>query len=360
MRDAQAIDPVGGSVSGNGLFDEIGRFLDTHALGTDPAYYAFAYAVVSAPDGALAQAVARLTEQGVRLTRHDIERLGGSVGDAVGMQGEVGDGAPHRDRPAPSGRRIERNTEADTAVALVAETQQQVDGFARIMRTIRDETHGFGCELARSAAAISQLAELDQITQITGSMIARIHDSEVRLARATAEAETLRGKLAEARDTARRDVLTGLPNRRAFDEAFRNRRDHDAPFCLAVCDIDRFKRINDSHGHPIGDRVLSAVARTLSEECNGHLVVRHGGEEFAVLLHGLTLADAAAHLDGARNVVAHKRFRMRETDKPLGQVTLSVGVTAVQGGEDIAAAFERADRLLYTAKSEGRDRVCAA
>ena len=250
---------------------------------------------------------------------------------------------------------------------LVEATQAQVDDFTTMMRAMQDQTRDFGVNLAQSAAAMQHAVPagrpgegLDAIARITGTMLARVRDAEVRLDQATREADTLRAKLAEANDTARRDALTGLPNRRAFDEAFRNRRDHDAPFCLAVCDIDRFKRINDSHGHPIGDRVLSAVARTLSEECNGHLVVRHGGEEFAVLLHGLTLADAAAHLDGARNVVAHKRFRMRETDKPLGQVTLSVGVTAVQGGEDIAAAFERADRLLYTAKSEGRDRVCAA
>ena len=63
---------------------------------------------------------------------------------------------------------------------------------------------------------------------------------------------------------------------------------------------------------------------------------------------------------GVNRAIAGKRFRLRETDKPLGQVTLSIGVTAVQTGETIDAAFERADRLLYTAKSDGRDRVCAA
>lgn len=89
-------------------------------------------------------------------------------------------------------------------------------------------------------------------------------------------------------------------------------------------------------------------------------MVRHGGEEFAVLLRGITLADAAMHLDGVRNVIANKHFRLREGDKPLGQVTLSIGVTAVHAEEAIDAAFERADRLLYTAKTEGRDRVCAA
>ena len=343
------------------VFARVGAFLASQGLSPEPAHYTVAYDVVTNPDGAIAQAVARLTDGGFRLSRSDIEKLGGrvSLGAAVGAD----EAEPVRVRE----RRDHASEVEDQAVRLVEATQAQVDDFTTMMRAMQDQTRDFGVNLAQSAAAMQHAVPagrpgegLDAIARITGTMLARVRDAEVRLDQATREADTLRAKLAEANDTARRDALTGLPNRRAFDEAFRNRRDHDAPFCLAVCDIDRFKRINDSHGHPIGDRVLSAVARTLSEECNGHLVVRHGGEEFAVLLHGLTLADAAAHLDGARNVVAHKRFRMRETDKPLGQVTLSVGVTAVQGGEDIAAAFERADRLLYTAKSEGRDRVCAA
>lgn len=342
------------------VFSRIGAFLAAQGLSPEPAHYHFAYDVVTNPDGAIAQAVARLTDGGFRLSRSDIEQLGGKVvaGAAVG----AGEAAPARRPPREPASAVE-----EQAVELVEATQAQVDDFATMMRTMQDETRVFGRDLAQSAAAIGRTVPsglagggLDEIARITGSMLARIRDAEVRLAHATDEAESLRIKLAEANDTARRDALTGLPNRRAFDEAFARRRERDGPFCLAVCDIDRFKRINDAHGHQIGDRVLSAVGRTLGEECRGHLVVRHGGEEFAVLLHGITLADAAMHLDGARNVIANKRFRVREGDQNLGQVTLSIGVTAVHPGEVIDAAFERADRLLYTAKTEGRDRVCAA
>lgn len=343
------------------LYSQIGAFLASHGLSPEPCHYNFAYDVMANPEGAIAQAVARLTDGGVRLSRSDIEKLGGAV--------VVGGAPPPPEPPAPSrreSRAMEQRVE-DEAVQLVADTQAQVDGFADMMRAMQDETRGFGRDLAQSAAAIDRStpvsqagAGLDEIARITGSMLSRIRDAEMRLAHATHEAEALRAKLAEANDTARRDALTGLPNRRAFDEAFATRREPDGPFCLAVCDIDRFKRVNDEHGHQIGDRVLSAVGRTLADECNGHLVVRHGGEEFAVLLHGITLADAAMHLDGVRNVIAGKRLRLRETDKPLGQVTLSIGVTAVHPGETMAAAFDRADQLLYTAKAEGRDRVCAA
>ena len=332
------------------LFEDIGRFLTTHGLSPAPPHYEFAFQTLSDPDQPLGKAVARLTEQGVRLAKGDIERLGWRVVD----------GPPLARAPRPFGdAKTAAGPPADTAIELVAQTQQQVDGFARMMQTMQDDTRGFGRDLARSAAAITQLAEIDEITQITSTMIARVHDSEVRLAVATAEVDTLRAKLAEARDIARRDVLTGLPNRRAFEEALVDCGMHAGPHCLAVCDIDRFKRVNDLHGHAVGDRVLTAIGQAIAAECAPHLVVRHGGEEFAVLLCGMTLEDAAALFETVRTTVAQKRFRVRETNTALDTVTVSVGITAIHDGEAVDTAFARADRLLYAAKNQGRDRICA-
>lgn len=350
MRDAQSAQ----SMAGEGLFEQIGRFLATHRLRPDPAHYAFAHAVLSAPDGALAAKVAQLTEGGVRLLRRDIEALGGEVVDAPQPTDEP---VERRDT-----RREDEQRDGQTD-RLVAETQRQVDGFATIMQTFHAETRGFGDHLAESAAAITtmpNLAEIDAITRITTTMIERIRESELRLAKATQETNILRAKLIEARDTARRDTLTGLPNRRAFDEAFAARDPEGGPYCLAVCDVDRFKRVNDAFGHGVGDRVLTAIGQTIADGCDGHLVVRHGGEEFAVLLSGISLSDAAELLDTVRGTVAAKRFRNRETDNPLGQITFSAGVTAIHADETAESAFARADRLLYTAKDDGRDRVCTA
>ena len=194
-----------------------------------------------------------------------------------------------------------------------------------------------------------------ELARITGAVLTRVHAAEHRLAQATRESEDLRVKLEEAQMTARVDMLTGLPNRRAFEEAFAARR---GVACLALCDVDRFKRINDGYGHGVGDRVLSAIADTLRVACEGHLVARHGGEEFAVLLTGLTPERAATLLETAREGVATKRFRSRETDMLIGRVTVSVGLTAVQPGEALEDAFARADRFLYSAKATGRDRLC--
>ncbi|TPG13739.1 GGDEF domain-containing protein [Sphingomonas oligophenolica] len=324
---------------GDDLYDRIGAFLADQSLSVDPVNYAFAHHVLGNPGSEVARAVARLTDGGVRLQSKDVEEFGCTV--AVGTTADP----------------------EDRAHQLVAETKAQVDGFASIMRALRDETRGFGRDLEQSAAAIERApgaAGLVDIARITGTMLGRVRDAESRLAQATSEAEALRSELAEANDSARRDALTGLPNRRAFEEAFQARDLATGPYCLALCDIDRFKRVNDEYGHSVGDRVLSAIGRALVELCAGDLVVRHGGEEFAILLTATDLISATAKLQAACAGIAGKRFRNRETDHPLGQITVSIGVTAVREGEEAEAALDRADRLLYTAKANGRDQVSAA
>lgn len=344
MRDAGAARR---SVGGDDLFDQIGAFLGAQGLSPDPAHYCFAYAALADPDTPMARAVARLTDGGIRLNREDIERLGHKVLDG---------GAPM----APRGMQTDADTHADR---LVEQTRATVDGFAVMMRAITDETRGFGNDLAASAAAIdrvSPIAGIDEIARITTTMMNRVRDAERRLARADEETQALRAKLAEAHQAARSDMLTGLANRRAFEEAFATRDQAAGPWCLAVVDVDRFKQVNDDNGHAVGDRVLAAIARLLADGFPDQLVARHGGEEFAVLLGGVGLADAARLIDAARDAVSAKRFRTRDTDQRLGRITLSAGVTAVQPGEDGERAMARADRLLYAAKAGGRDQVCAA
>jgi diguanylate cyclase len=314
------------------LFVRIGAFLSDHGLSPDPAHYAFAFAILSDPEGALGRAVADLTDGGVRLSSRDIEGLGGSVGA----------------RTAAS---------SSPVAAMEVDVAEAVDGFAGVMRAMHDETLGFGRDLAAHADAMRRAGPgVPELARITGAMLARIHEAEGRLANATRETEDLRGKLHEARAVARRDPLTGLPNRRAFEEAYADtpRR----PLFLALCDVDRFKRINDGFGHGVGDRVLNAIGDTLRVACDGHLVARHGGEEFAVLIEGPSIKVAAAMLENARAGVAAKRFRARETQKLIGQVTISVGLTAVGPDEPLDLACARADRFLYNAKATGRDRIC--
>lgn len=325
---------VGGSDAAASLFALIGSFLDEHRLDPEPAHYEFAYRIVSEPDGPLAVAVRRLTDGGVRLTAKDIVALGGKTVLA------------------------ESDTQTALHDSLVARTQMQVEGFHDLVRSVHAEASGFGRDLAASADAIRGVGGGEsEVARLATAMIARVHTTETLLEQATRETAELREKLDEARDKARRDPLTGLPNRRAFEEAFAFNLAEGRPQCLAVCDIDKFKLVNDSFGHSVGDRVLRAIGEVINGECRGHMVARYGGEEFAVLFTDVPVDEAQSWLEAARATVANKRYRLRESDSPLGAVTFSAGLTAAAPREKLEKAFERADKLLYAAKNEGRNRV---
>lgn len=333
---------VGGITPPTRLFEQIGMFLAKNHLSPDPVHYAFAYHVVSDPAGALAQAVDALTEGGFCLTRQDIERMGGSA-----VSGS----------PLTAASAIEASDDTGPAAALLARTQVQADGLADTMRAIHDETRGFGRDLAERAAAMRTVGSaggIDDIARLTGAMIERVRHAEARLKAATHEADELRTALDEARGSARVDPLTALPNRRAFDEAFAAI-PRDVPCALAICDIDHFKSVNDRFGHGVGDRVLKAIGQALAADFGDQFVARYGGEEFVVLMIGVEEAQAAALVDRARDRIATKRFRLRDTDTLLGSVTFSAGVSGVISGEPSDAALGRADAALYVAKAAGRN-----
>lgn len=153
------------------------------------------------------------------------------------------------------------------------------------------------------------------------------------------------------------DKLTGLPNRRAFEE-FLNHHVASAErfgelLAVLVLDLDHFKAINDTFGHSRGDQVLKRVAATLASNVRQtDVVARWGGEEFGVLAPKTDLRGGAKLADELRSAV-------RETDMPEGmpRITVSVGVAQWQSGESADSVFSRADEVLYRAKEKGRDRV---
>jgi diguanylate cyclase len=336
MAGARAVRVAGEGENPKRLYDRIGNFLFEQRLDPDPANFAFAYHLLSDPDGPLARAVAALTDGGVRLTARDIESLGVEVKPASG------------------------NAVKEKADGLVAQTQMQVEGFEDMVHAMRAETEGFGRDLAASAEAMTRTvdaASSSEVARITAAMIERVQTAENRLESVTREASELRAKLEEARDNARRDPLTDLPNRRAFEEAYAAQSAAGADICMAVCDVDHFKSVNDRFGHAVGDRVLKAISDALSTACAGHLVARYGGEEFAILFTGVEQAAARITLDTARASVATRNYRLRESDAPLGEVTFSAGLTHARADEMCSTVFQRADRLLYAAKESGRNCV---
>jgi len=164
---------------------------------------------------------------------------------------------------------------------------------------------------------------------------------------------------AELERLSREDPLTGLSNRREFAERValeQERAERDAtPMCLAMLDIDLFKRVNDLHGHALGDEVLRRIGSILRQQCRTvDVIARYGGEEFALALpntdreHALTLCE--------RIRVAVEANDWNELRSDL-RVTISIGLVQRLDGESIDAALARADGLLYEAKRNGRNRV---
>jgi diguanylate cyclase len=179
------------------------------------------------------------------------------------------------------------------------------------------------------------------------------------------ETRNLRERLARAQRDAEIDHLTGLPNRRAFeavfDREYRQAQSAIENLCVAFCDIDLFKRVNDNHGHETGDRIIQAVAETLGRLSNTKChVARHGGEEFVLLFRGLTKAQVRDKLDSVRAIFAARTFVNRKTDDPIGQVTFSGGVADVFAYATPRDALYAADAALYSAKDQGRNAIMAA
>ncbi len=174
--------------------------------------------------------------------------------------------------------------------------------------------------------------------------------------------EELARSVSTIREMAQRDPLTGVLNRRHLMETLareinRCERQVSHGFALCMIDLDHFKRINDTLGHPVGDDVLVAVAKCIGASLRGiDYLARYGGEEFVVLLDGAP---------GEHTLVACERIRSRVAELRLpilNGVTLSVsiGVAGYEAGDNLAGLLERADQALYRAKEDGRNRVRAA
>lgn len=168
-----------------------------------------------------------------------------------------------------------------------------------------------------------------------------------------------KNELAEALERiqvlATRDELTGLFNRRHMTELLHRQMQIPQPLCIALVDIDHFKRINDSHGHRVGDEVLQNFGKALAAGLGqSAIVARWGGEEFLVMIPGCKLDEARASLERTRLEV--ERTRMSPGTAAL-RVTFSGGLAEYQHGEELEQAIERADQGLYAAKKSGRNRT---
>jgi diguanylate cyclase (GGDEF)-like protein len=190
------------------------------------------------------------------------------------------------------------------------------------------------------------------------------------LALTAAQLVLLIGLVEDSYRLAYHDELTGLPGRRALEEALRSL---NGNYVIAMVDVDHFKKFNDRHGHAAGDQALRMVATELQNVGGGGRAYRYGGEEFTILFPAATPAEASNYLETTRMAIAGRRFAIRSPDRPhkkpdhprkstrppqLINVSVSIGFAGPSARTaDSSAVLRAADRALYRAKNKGRNQV---
>lgn len=322
------------------LIERIGAFLIEHDLEVTPANLAIAHAVASGLDPLLERKIDRRGAAGQPISQEWLE-----------------------DATAPA----EPN---DRALDLLAgRLERELADFARSTQNARSATQCYGNALESHMGSLVARENtgkvISDLAALAGVMLERTRKAEACLQESEEEAAALRRNLESARRDADCDCLTGLPNRRAFEarmaEEFATAKAAGDQLCVAFCDIDHFKQVNDTHGHEAGDRIICIVGKTLAalsgDRCH---VARHGGEEFVLLLRGLPLEDARDLLDGQRRTLAERRLVNLRTERPFGRITFSAGIADVFAYRTCADALAAADEALYQAKQGGRNRVQSA
>lgn len=231
------------------------------------------------------------------------------------------------------------------------------------------DTEGYGEALQNFSGDLAGAQSIDQVKHLVRDIIEETNTMDVqskelhkRVQESADEINELREALEDSRKDALTDGLTGVANRKCFDQqlfaAIEDCTESGEPLSIIFGDLDHFKQFNDTYGHALGDQVLRLVGKTLHNCVKGKdTAARYGGEEFAVILPDTDSGGATAVAENVRKTIASKKLVKKGSTEDLGAVTMSLGVTSYLPGETIADFMERADKALYLAKKLGRNRV---
>ena len=309
-----------------------------------PRAYAVWYAYVSGELPLLSDAVKRLTAQNGCLTEADIDDLHESYLD---------------------GRRLASATGEISRVVLseIAAITEILDLSLGSTAQYGESLRGLAQDLAQGLPNRARLGEIvSTLVSTTREVAVNNRVLEARMRETRSEIETLREKLEATRLESLTDALTGLSNRKHFEETLKATleaaRGRAVPMSLIILDIDFFKRFNDLYGHLTGDQVLRLVAIVMRENAgrDAHLA-RFGGEEFGIVLPGTDRAAARQVAETVRTSVMGRELVKRSTGESLGKITVSLGIAVYRQGDTPASLMERADLCMFAAKRGGRNRA---
>jgi diguanylate cyclase (GGDEF)-like protein len=249
-----------------------------------------------------------------------------------------------------------------------------IDVLRTVVRTLSGDSEQFSQSVMGSSRRFKHLLELNDLQVLKQQIVVEAQDLDAMVVEQqknqkesysalSSKIETLQQRLARAEEDAQIDALTQVGNRGSFDDAMANwtetHRRAGTRFILAMLDLDDFKKINDTMGHQVGDRVLLGAAQTF-KKCvrSDDLVARYGGEEFAVLLGDISLDQAEVKFTAMLEEIASTRYELRKGDtNDSVRYTVSCGVAEFDGSDTAEQIIRRADEALYDAKKRGKNRV---
>ncbi len=200
---------------------------------------------------------------------------------------------------------------------------------------------------------------LDDVIVATKKIRESGNSTHQRLEETTKTLQTLKKDFEHAKIELLQDFLTGVMNRKGFDESLAKLVNNaTGNLCVLILDIDHFKKFNDKHGHIVGDEVLKFVAKNVRRIIRGNdVMARIGGEEFAVILPETPLLGAVTVAENTRAAVSRLKLERKGKAEKLETVTVSIGAAQYRPGEPLETFVNRADQALYFAKNSGRNRV---
>ena len=244
----------------------------------------------------------------------------------------------------------------DRVTDLFEESGEDIEQYTRHLQNAKEAMGDSDSDVHGLRAIVRELMRVSE------SMMTSNETLSTQLKSGALEIEHLQRDIEIIRTQALTDPLTGVANRKSFDEglitALGEPRDLGRHVGLLMIDVDFFKKVNDDYGHLVGDRVLRYIADTLTESVKGRdIVARYGGEEFGVILRGTTQAGAMAVGEQIREAIESAKLKRGDSEEIMYNFTVSVGVACGQSTCSPEQLIETADKALYRCKREGRNRV---
>tara|TARA_R110001592_G_scaffold324870_3_gene604667 strand:+ start:74504 stop:75553 length:1050 start_codon:yes stop_codon:yes gene_type:complete len=238
---------------------------------------------------------------------------------------------------------------------LLAQIQREDQGLHGYSESLEKLTH--------QVTSITQLSDLESlITKLVSEAHLRNKENEAfrtKIKEMSQEVEDLDKRLKRVAIDANTDALTGIYNRRAFNQKLAEAlADKKKKLSIIMIDIDHFKRLNDTYGHLTGDKVLKFVATLIGKNIRGQdYLARFGGEEFVVILPDTPLENALCVANNIRSYLSKQKLYDSSNNEQLGRLTLSMGVSCRYSVDTAEKLIGRADKCLYMAKAQGRNKA---